>query len=141
MYNKEDLKKLIKSILDEILFEMSTTGGVAGYDTPFAFTGKDKEEKKKRLRKCLKYYGYELLDKDPVPDPDQLEEARKTNLLPLMNNVVKSSGMIKKRLGINYIQNGIVSLVSADDGNAYEITILPVQHASQKNMWKKIIKK
>ena len=35
---------------DEDLDEMSVTGGVAGYQTPYAFSGKTSKDKKKRKK-------------------------------------------------------------------------------------------
>ena len=50
---KELIKKLTLELLDEEnLEEMSTTAGVDGYSTPFAFSSKeDEKKKKKRLKK------------------------------------------------------------------------------------------
>ena len=47
------LRELIKSVLrelqDEELEEITVTGNVDGYNTPFAFTGKKGKKKKKRV--------------------------------------------------------------------------------------------
>ena len=50
---KELVKKLTLELLDEeSLEEISTTAGVDGYSTPFAFSSKeDEKKKKKRLKK------------------------------------------------------------------------------------------
>ncbi len=50
---KELVKKLTLELLDEeSLEEITTTGDVAGYQTPFAFSSKeDEKKKKKRLKK------------------------------------------------------------------------------------------
>ena len=50
--NKKSFHNLIKSLTEEIieeedLDETTATGNVAGYMTPFAFSGKDKKSKKK----------------------------------------------------------------------------------------------
>ena len=54
---KELVKKLTMELLDEeSLEEITTTGDVAGYSTPFAFSSKeDEEKKKKRLKKSTGY--------------------------------------------------------------------------------------
>ena len=54
---KELVKKLTLELLDEeSLEEISTTAGVDGYSTPFAFSGRgDKKKKKKRLKKSTGY--------------------------------------------------------------------------------------
>ena len=54
---KELVKKLTLEFLDEeSLEEITTTGNVAGYSTPFAFSSKeDEEKKKKRLKKSTGY--------------------------------------------------------------------------------------
>jgi hypothetical protein len=50
---KELVKKLTLELLDEeSLEEITVTGNVAGYSTPFAFSSKeDEKKKKKRLKK------------------------------------------------------------------------------------------
>ena len=54
---KELVKKLTMELLDEEgLEEISTTAGVDGYSTPFAFSSKeDEKKKKKRLTKSTGY--------------------------------------------------------------------------------------
>ena len=58
---KKHFNKIIKSLTEEIieeedLEEMTATGNVAGYSTPFAFSSKeDKKKKKKRLKKGTGY--------------------------------------------------------------------------------------
>ena len=54
---KELVKKLTMELLDEeSIEEITTTGDVAGYLTPFAFSSKeDKKKKKKRLTRSTGY--------------------------------------------------------------------------------------
>ena len=65
---KELVKKLTMELLDEeSLEEITTTGDVAGYQTPFAFSSKeDEKKKKKRLKKSTgyKFVSEALDDKD-----------------------------------------------------------------------------
>ena len=65
---KELVKKLTIELLDEeSLEEITTTGDVAGYLTPFAFSSKeDKKKKKKRLTKST---GYSVV-KETLNDKD-----------------------------------------------------------------------
>ena len=63
---KELVKKLTMELLDEEgLEEITTTGDVAGYSTPFAF-GKMKKKKKKNIEKQTgyKFVSEALDDKD-----------------------------------------------------------------------------
>ena len=56
---KELVRKLTMELLDEeSLEEITTTGDVAGYLTPFAFSDNSEEEKKKRLKRIKKSTGY-----------------------------------------------------------------------------------
>tara|TARA_R100001443_G_C3340820_1_gene174422 strand:- start:396 stop:704 length:309 start_codon:yes stop_codon:yes gene_type:complete len=52
--NRQSFNNLIKSLTNEILEqedldEITTTGNIAGYNTPFAFTGKKGKKKKKEI--------------------------------------------------------------------------------------------
>ena len=75
---KELIKKLTLELLDEeSLEEISTTAGVDGYSTPFAF-GKMKKKKKKNLEKQT---GYKFVSE--AVDKKDLEQITK-----LIRNVV-----------------------------------------------------
>ena len=41
--------------------EMSVTGDIAGYQTPYAFSGKRKKDKKKRKRNATNSTGYKIV--------------------------------------------------------------------------------
>jgi hypothetical protein len=62
---KELIKKLTLEILDEEeLDEITTTGNVAGYSTPFAFTGKKgKKKKKKKVDEALEDKDLKIITK------------------------------------------------------------------------------
>ena len=62
---KKHFKEIIKSLTEEILDEedleeITVTGNVDGYNTPFAFTGKKGKKKKKKI--ATNSTGYEVLD-------------------------------------------------------------------------------
>ena len=58
---KELVKKLTMELLDEeSLEEITTTGDIAGYQTPFAFSSKEDEKKKKK--RLTKSTGYSVVD-------------------------------------------------------------------------------
>jgi hypothetical protein len=57
------VKKLTLELLDEeSLEEITTTGNIAGYSTPFAFTGKSKKNKKKKKKVSTNSTGYDLVE-------------------------------------------------------------------------------
>lgn len=64
----------IEKLVKEILQELSTTGNVAGYSTPFAFTGKDNKTKKKRLKQIKKDWKYT----EDLEDADDIMESTNT---------------------------------------------------------------
>lgn len=57
---KKALKKMIKEAKKQHLAETSTTGGVAGYETPYAFVGRNKKLKKK-MKNVAQMFGYRLV--------------------------------------------------------------------------------
>ncbi len=60
---KELVKKLTLELLDEeSLEEITTTGNVAGYSTPFAFRGKGKKGKKKSKEISTNSTDYEIVN-------------------------------------------------------------------------------
>ena len=60
----------LQSIIDEIVLdEMTTTGNVEGYDTPFAFSGVRKLDKKKNKRISTNSTGYKVV-KEAIEDRD-----------------------------------------------------------------------
>ena len=72
---KELVKKLTMELLDEeSLEEISTTAGVDGYSTPFAFSSKeDEKKKKKRLKKSTGYsFVSEALDEKDLKQISKL---------------------------------------------------------------------
>ena len=67
---KELVKKLTMELLDEeSLEEITTTGDVAGYSTPFAFSDNSEEERKKKLKRIKKSTGYSVV-KEALDDKD-----------------------------------------------------------------------
>ena len=79
---KELVKKLTLELLDEEdLDEMTVTGNVAGYNTPFAFTGKSKKNKKIKKKVSTNSTGYDVVSE--VLDKKDLEVITK-----LIRNVV-----------------------------------------------------
>ena len=49
---RKKLKELIKKLYEKELEEITTTGDVEGYSTPFAFSG-NKKKKKKKIKEVL----------------------------------------------------------------------------------------
>ena len=72
---KELVRKLTIELLDEEgLEEITTTGDVAGYSTPFAFSSKEDEKKKlKRIKKSTGYTSVtEALDEKDIKQISKL---------------------------------------------------------------------
>ena len=77
---KELVKKLTMELLDEEgLEEISTTAGVDGYSTPFAFSSKEDEKKKKK--RLTKRTGYSVVS-------EALNEKDLKQISKLIRNVV-----------------------------------------------------
>ena len=63
---EEKYRKFVRQIIEEVLDEISTTGGIAGYEVPHAF------DKKKRKKNATTSTGYEVVD----DEEDELNEGR-----------------------------------------------------------------
>ncbi len=84
--NKKSFNNLIKSLTEEILDEedldeITTTGNVAGYNTPFAFTGNSKKSKKKKKKYSTNSTGYEVVN-------EALDDKDLKQITKLIRNVV-----------------------------------------------------
>ena len=71
---KKHFNEIIKSLTEEILDEedldeMTATGNVAGYNTPFAFGGRTKKDKKKNKEISTNSTHYELV-KEALDEKD-----------------------------------------------------------------------
>lgn len=72
------LKKLIREIIEEELDEMTTTGNVAGYNIPGAFSGNDDKNKNKK-RAVASQLGYQVTkrgEEDLQRGADKLQEGK-----------------------------------------------------------------
>ncbi len=77
---RKSFNDLITSLTEEILDEeeldeITTTGDIEGYSTPFAFTGKSKKSKKKKKKISTNSTGYKVV-KEALDDKD-LKQIRK----------------------------------------------------------------
>ena len=84
--NRKLFNNLIKSLTEEILDEedldeMTSTGNIAGYSTPFAFTGKKKKNKKKKKEVSTNSTGYDIVS-------EALDEKDLIKITKLIRNVV-----------------------------------------------------
>ena len=78
--NKKSFNSLIKSLTEEILDEedldeMTATGNVDGYSTPFAFTGKSKKNKDKKKKVATNSTDFEIVNE--ALDENDLEQITK----------------------------------------------------------------
>ena len=79
---KELIKKLTLELLDEeSLEEMTATGNIAGYSTPFAFTGTNKKGKKKKKQISTNSTGYDVVS-------EALDDKDLKQITKLIRNVV-----------------------------------------------------
>ena len=72
--NKKHFNEIIKALTEEILDEedldeMTATGNVDGYSTPFAFTGKNKKNKDKKKKVATNSTDFEIV-KEALDDKD-----------------------------------------------------------------------
>ena len=60
-YSKSQSIELVEKLIRQELNEMSVTGDIAGYQTPYAFSGGRKKDKKRRKRNATNSTGYEIV--------------------------------------------------------------------------------
>lgn len=63
MHNKREIIKFLESLIKKELVEATTTGNIAGYNTPFAFSDKSSKSKKKKKQNSTNSTGYNIVRK------------------------------------------------------------------------------
>ncbi len=119
MLKNESLKKYIDELIDEVqkeLDESNVTGNVDGYQTPFAFSGKNSNERRKKTATQL---GYSIVDND-VENIDE-SELKGYLAADVVDDIVKSigskfvSGEIKNAPNKNYIYLKLTDIKFGND--------------------------
>lgn len=119
MLKKENLKSYIDELIKEVeeeLEEANVTGNVDGYQTPFAFSGKNTSQKRKKTATQL---GYTLVDNDVKNIDESISEATASEIVKdldkVRNDLIKKVDVLiakKKKL---YSNVDIESPMSADE--------------------------
>lgn len=98
--NKEDLKKLIRELVEEELDEMTGTGAVAGYSTPNAFQGGSGDASRKKKITARSIPGGKIVG-DIDEDSEVMEMIRRTLGESRYHNF-RNSDLMKNHAKISY---------------------------------------
>ena len=116
MLKKENLKSYIDELIKEIeeeLDESTATGAVDGYQTPFAFSGKRKQDKEK-ADSNIEVTGY-----TKVKDIDEVNEATSSEIIKdldkVKNDLLKKVDVLVAKKKKLYSDVDIESPMSADE--------------------------
>ena len=112
MSKMDKLKEIIRELIRKELSEASVTGDIAGYQTPYAFTGKSAKGKKKKKKISTNSTGYNVVKEGKYHDyrndesltPKQkigrsMREIRDS--LNELNKLVKMNVRLKNELNVN----------------------------------------
>ena len=112
MSKMDKLKEIIRELIRKELSEASVTGDIAGYQTPYAFTGKSVKGKKKKKKISTNSTGYNVVKEGKYHDyrndesltPKQkigrsMREIRDS--LNELNKLVKMNVRLKNELNVD----------------------------------------
>tara|TARA_R100001129_G_scaffold71476_1_gene48612 strand:- start:61 stop:489 length:429 start_codon:yes stop_codon:yes gene_type:complete len=112
MSKMDKLKEIIRELIRKELSEASVTGDIAGYQTPYAFTGKSAKGKKKKKKISTNSTGYNVVKEGKYHDyrndesltPKQkigrsMREIRDS--LNELNKLVKMNVRLKNELNVD----------------------------------------
>lgn len=78
MNEEEAFRKVIRQVIQQELDEATTTAAVPGYNTPFAFSDEDDEDREDDIEEFLDTYGWKMaelakkaLDEDLSPEEEE----------------------------------------------------------------------
>ena len=134
----QNLKKLIREITKELLDEMTGTGAVAGYQTPFAFAGKGDGAKKKKLAARSmpggKVVGEEITDAVEVNDAlPTIRRGLNENELMTNSDAMQSgmkSGMSEEEILAQAYDNLFAINMKVTNGDKHKAKV-----RTQNRMW------
>lgn len=89
MYNKSQVIALVEKLIRQELSEMSVTGGIAGYKTPYAFSSKRKKDKKKRKKNSTISTGYSIVEDIEQSDIPQISKLIRLELASLFYDLFR----------------------------------------------------
>ena len=98
MSKMDKLKEIIRELIRKELSEASVTGDIAGYQTPYAFTGKSAKGKKKKKKISTNSTGYNVVKEgkyhdyrnDDTMTPKQKETQK--NMEKAFTDLINNSG-------------------------------------------------
>ena len=108
----DKLKEIIRELIKKELDEASVTGDIAGYQTPYAFSGGRKKDKKKKKKIATNSTGYSKVNEGRYHDyrnDDTLSPKQKIgrsmreirDSLNELNRLVKMNVRLKNELNVN----------------------------------------
>tara|TARA_R100001443_G_scaffold63241_2_gene73071 strand:+ start:163 stop:591 length:429 start_codon:yes stop_codon:yes gene_type:complete len=112
MSKMDKLKEIIRELIRKELSEASVTGDIAGYQTPYAFTGKSAKGKKKKKKISTNSTGYNVVKEGKYHDyrnDDTLSPKQKIgrsmreirDSLNELNKLVKMNVRLKNELNVD----------------------------------------
>ena len=112
MSKMDKLKEIIRELIKKELDEASVTGDIAGYQTPYAFSGGRKKDKKKKKKIATNSTGYSKVNEGRYHDyrnDDTLSPKQKIgrsmreirDSLNELNRLVKMNVRLKNELNVD----------------------------------------
>ena len=97
MSKMDKLKEIIRELIRKELSEASVTGDIAGYQTPYAFTGKSAKGKKKKKKISTNSTGYDVVKEALNETPQMAKQGQVGLLLKLANKQLQNVFSLHKR--------------------------------------------
>ena len=97
MSKMDKLKEFIRELIRKELSEASVTGDIAGYQTPYAFTGKSAKGKKKKKKISTNSTGYDVVKEALNETPQMAKQGQVGLLLKLANKQLQNVFSLHKR--------------------------------------------
>ena len=97
MSKLDKLKEIIRELIRKELSEASTTSNVAGYETPMAFSGGRKKDKKKRKDISTNSTGYNVVKEALNETPQMAKQGQVGLLLKLANKQLQDVFSLHKK--------------------------------------------
>ena len=116
MNESNQLRNVVRKLIKQELSEMTTTSSAGGYQTPFAFSDEDDEEREEDMEEFMDKYGYEMAELAKKAREGELNESEREELRQYIEKIrsMRDSDVSGYKEKSNYLPHNLEEAVGQE---------------------------